>query len=67
MFGVYQAREAKVSKVDIMLNGDVVEPLAFVCHKDDAIIPVEIFLQLIAPTDEHARFVAIVRDIADLV
>jgi GTP-binding protein LepA len=25
---------AKLSKVDIMLNGEVVEPLAFVCHKD---------------------------------
>ena len=29
-------REANVSKVEISLNGDVVEPLAFVCHKDDA-------------------------------
>lgn len=27
-------REANVSKVDIMLNSEVVEPLAFVCHKD---------------------------------
>ena len=27
---------AKLSKVDIMLNGDVVEPLAFVSHKDMA-------------------------------
>lgn len=26
--------EANLSKVDIMLNGEVVEPLAFVCHKD---------------------------------
>ena len=28
--------EAKLSKIDIMLNGEVVEPLAFVCHKDVA-------------------------------
>jgi GTP-binding protein LepA len=28
--------EASLSKVDIMLNGEVVEPLAFVCHKDNA-------------------------------
>jgi translation elongation factor EF-4 len=25
---------AKLSKVDIMLNGEVVEPLAFACYKD---------------------------------
>ncbi|MDM8522455.1 response regulator [Desulfococcaceae bacterium HSG8] len=35
------------------------------CHKDGAVIPVEIFLQSVAPPDEHARFVAIVRDIAE--
>ena len=29
-------REANLSKVDIMLNGEVVDPLAFVCHKDSA-------------------------------
>jgi GTP-binding protein LepA len=29
-------QEASLSKVDILLNGDVVEPLAFVCHKDAA-------------------------------
>jgi len=28
--------EANLSKVDLMLNGEVVEPLAFVCHKDAA-------------------------------
>jgi GTP-binding protein LepA len=28
--------EAALSKVDIMLNGEVVEPLAFVCHRDNA-------------------------------
>jgi len=28
--------EANFSKVDLMLNGEVVEPLAFVCHKDVA-------------------------------
>lgn len=28
--------EANLSKVDIFLNGDIVEPLAFVCHKDAA-------------------------------
>ena len=28
--------EANLSKVEIMLNGDIVEPLAFVCHKDSA-------------------------------
>jgi GTP-binding protein LepA len=28
--------EANLSKVDIMLNGEVVAPLAFVCHSDMA-------------------------------
>jgi GTP-binding protein LepA len=27
---------ASLSKIDIMLNGEVVDPLAFVCHKDDS-------------------------------
>jgi len=35
------------------------------CHKNGAMIPVEIFLQAVAPPDGHARFVAIVRDIAE--
>lgn len=53
--------------VEPMLNG-VRETTLFettLCHKNGAMIPVEIFLQLIAPTDEHPRFVAVVRDIAD--
>lgn len=29
-------RESSLAKVDIMLNGEVVEPLAFVCHHDVA-------------------------------
>ncbi|KAL9178973.1 hypothetical protein ACHAXT_011946 [Thalassiosira profunda] len=29
-------QEANLAKVDIMLNGDVVDPLAFVCHVDSA-------------------------------
>jgi Membrane GTPase LepA len=29
-------RESNLCKVDIVLNGDVVDPLAFVCHKDSA-------------------------------
>ncbi|GKY97495.1 hypothetical protein MPSEU_000707800 [Mayamaea pseudoterrestris] len=28
-------QEAKLGKVDILLNGEVVEPLAFVCHHDN--------------------------------
>lgn len=28
--------EAQLCKVDLMLNGEVVEPLAFVCHRDVA-------------------------------
>ena len=28
--------EASLSKVDVVLNGEVVDPLAFVCHKDFA-------------------------------
>jgi len=50
-----------------MLNG-IRETTLFettLCHKEGAMIPVEIFLQLIAPSDESARFVAVVRDIAD--
>ncbi|MBT9568993.1 MAG: PAS domain S-box protein [Thiobacillus sp.] len=34
-------------------------------HKDGHTVPVEIFLQYIAPTDEPARFVAIVRDLSE--
>lgn len=29
-------RESNLCKVDIVLNGEVVDPLAFVCHKDSA-------------------------------
>jgi len=29
-------KEANLNKVDILLNGEVVEPLAFVCHADNA-------------------------------
>ena len=29
-------QESKLSKVDIMLNGEMVDALSFICHKDDA-------------------------------
>ena len=29
-------KEADLTKVELMLNSDVVDPLSFVCHKDDA-------------------------------
>lgn len=29
-------REANLVKVEIMLNGEIVDPLAFVCHKENA-------------------------------
>lgn len=34
-------------------------------HKSGQLVPVEIFLQYVAPQDEPARFVAIVRDVAE--
>lgn len=34
-------------------------------HKDGHLIPVEVFLQYVAPADESPRFVAIVRDITE--
>ena len=34
-------------------------------HRNGDLIPVEIFLQYIAPPDEEARFVAIVRDVSE--
>lgn len=34
-------------------------------HKDGSLIPVEIFLQYIAPENDRGRFVAIVRDISE--
>ncbi len=50
-----------------MLNGSEISATFETVHrhKDGTIIPVDIFLQYVAPTGEQPRFVAIVRDIAE--
>ncbi len=53
--------------IEPLLDGDK-ETILFETrfrHKKGETIPVEIFLQSVAPPDEHARFVAIVRDISE--
>ena len=58
-------REANVCKVDIMLNGDVVEPLAFVCHKDDAQSQGRVVCKKLQEVLPRQQFVTVIQAKAD--
>jgi GTP-binding protein LepA len=58
-------REANVNKVDIMLNGDVVEPLAFVCHKNDAQAQTRVVCKKLQQVLPRQQFVTVIQAKAD--
>lgn len=57
--------EAQLSKVDICLNGEVVEPLAFVCHKDNAQAEARKVAQKLQEVLPRQQFVIIIQAKAD--
>ena len=63
--GEPQFRESKVCKVEIMLNGDVVEPLAFVAHKDDAYSQGRVVCKKLQEVLPRQQFVTIIQAKAD--
>lgn len=54
-------READVNKVDIMLNGDVVEPLAFVAHKNDAQSQARVVCKKLQAVLPRQQFVTVIQ------
>ena len=58
-------REANVAKVEIMLNGDVVEPLAFVCHKDEAQSQGRVVCKKLQEVLPRQQFVTVIQAKAD--
>jgi GTP-binding protein LepA len=54
-------READVYKVDIMLNGDVVEPLAFVAHKNDMQTQARVVCQRLQEVLPRQQFVTVIQ------
>jgi len=58
-------REANLSKVDIMLNGEVVDPLAFVCHKDAAQEQGRVVCKKLQEVLPRQQFVTVIQAKAD--
>ncbi|KAL3920247.1 MAG: hypothetical protein SGILL_003357 [Bacillariaceae sp.] len=58
-------REAKLSKVDIMLNGDSVGPLSFVCHTPNAQAEARIVCKKLQEVLPRQQFVVVVQAKAD--
>lgn len=58
-------REANVSKVDIMLNGEIVEPLAFVAHKEDAHTQARVVCKKLQEVLPRQQFVTIIQAKSD--
>jgi len=54
-------QEADLAKVDIMLNGDTVGPLAFVCHKDDAQAQARIVCKKLHDALPRQQFVTVIQ------
>mmetsp|Transcript_8380 Transcript_8380/g.12161 ORF Transcript_8380/g.12161 Transcript_8380/m.12161 type:complete len:724 (-) Transcript_8380:159-2330(-) len=54
-------QEADLWKVDITLNGDVVEPLAFVCHKDAALFEARIVCKKLHEVLPRQQFVTVIQ------
>ena len=57
--------EANLSKVDIMLNGEKVDPLAFVCHKDTAAREARLVCQKLQQVLPRQQFVTVIQATAD--
>mmetsp|Transcript_20625 Transcript_20625/g.30958 ORF Transcript_20625/g.30958 Transcript_20625/m.30958 type:complete len:378 (-) Transcript_20625:50-1183(-) len=57
--------EASLSKVDIMLNGEVVEPLAFVCHKESAQAHGRVVCKKLQTVLPRQQFVTVIQAKAD--
>lgn len=58
-------KEAALSKVDILLNGDMVEPLSFVCHKDFAASEARKVAQKLQEVLPRQQFVTVIQAKAD--
>ena len=56
---------ASLSKVDIMLNSEVVEPLAFVCHKDAAQSEARVVCKKLQEVLPRQQFVTVIQAKAD--
>jgi len=56
---------ASLSKVDIMLNTEVVEPLAFVCHKDNAQSEARVVCKKLQEVLPRQQFVTVIQAKAD--
>lgn len=56
---------AKLAKVDIMLNGETVAPLAFVCHKDSAARQARVVCQKLQEVLPRQQFVVVIQATAD--
>jgi len=58
-------KQANLSKVDILLNGEKVEPLAFVCHKDDAAGQARVVCKKLQEVLPRQQFVTVIQATAD--
>jgi len=58
-------KQATLSKVDILLNGEKVEPLAFVCHKDDAAGQARVVCKKLQEVLPRQQFVTVIQATAD--
>lgn len=56
---------ASLSKVDIMLNAEVVEPLSFVCHKDTAQSEARVVCKKLQEVLPRQQFVTVIQAKAD--
>lgn len=57
--------QANVSKIEIMLNGDIVEPLAFVAHKNDAQSQARVVCKKLQEVLPRMQFVTVIQAKAD--
>ena len=58
-------QEAKLSKVDILLNNDAVTPLSFVCHKDNAQTEARVVCKKLQEVLPRQQFVVVIQAKAD--
>jgi GTP-binding protein LepA len=58
-------REAKLSKVDILLNGDAVSPLSFVCHTPNTQADARVVCKKLQEVLPRQQFVVVIQAKAD--
>jgi GTP-binding protein LepA len=58
-------RKAKLSKIDIMLNSEVVDPLSFVCHTDSAQEQGRVVCKKLQSVLPRQQFVTVIQAKAD--